>query len=164
MRAKRIDESGFARGVAEREQILAEYSDTQRGAIAYDLVGHHCRKPVLPQRVAHWSAGPTRVMSSLSARPSMVLLHSFPRAKGLNIGDMKPSNIMRTGTLFSISAAIFVALACSKSGTAQEVPDIKVGIVYSFTGTGAPTDKQFDDAIAAWVKQHGDSAGGRKIV
>ncbi|MGA2392328.1 MAG: ABC transporter substrate-binding protein [Candidatus Lustribacter sp.] len=71
---------------------------------------------------------------------------------------------MKTGTLFSICAAIFVALACSKSGTAQEAPTIKVGIVYSFTGTGAPTDKQFDAAVDAWVKQHGDSVAGRKIV
>ena len=87
----------------------------------------------------------------------------FRTAKGLNIRDMKPSSTMKTGTLFSI-CAIFVALACSKSGTAQEAPTIKVGIVYSFTGTGAQTDKQFDAAVDAWVKQHGDSVAGRKIV
>ena len=78
--------------------------------------------------------------------------------------DMKPSNMMKTGMLFSIGAAIFVALACSASSTAQEVPPINVGIVYSFTGTGAPTDMQFNAAVDAWVKQHGDSVGGRKVV
>jgi branched-chain amino acid transport system substrate-binding protein len=60
-------------------------------------------------------------------------------------------------------AALLAALVCGSGGTAQEVAPLKVGLIYSFTGTGAPADQQFDAAVATWVKQHGDSVGGRKI-
>lgn len=71
---------------------------------------------------------------------------------------------MSRRTLPAALAAAFAALICSTSGTAQEAPALKVGIIYSFTGTGAPADKQLDAGIATWVKQHGESSGGRKIV
>src|ERR1019366_474555 len=48
--------------------------------------------------------------------------------------------------------------------TAQEAPTLKVGLIYSFTGTGALADKQFDAGIATWVKQQAENSGGRKIV
>ena len=60
-------------------------------------------------------------------------------------------------------AALLAALIAGASGTAQEAPALKVGLIYSFTGTGAPADQQFDAAVATWVKQHGDHVGGRKI-
>lgn len=71
-----------------------------------------------------------------------------------------PMNKLAT---FALTAA-GVALACSASGAAADQPPLKVGIIYSFTGTGAPEDEQFNAAIDTWVKQHGDSVNGRKIV
>jgi branched-chain amino acid transport system substrate-binding protein len=67
----------------------------------------------------------------------------------------------------ALAAALATLLAAvpfgAGGGDAQEQPPFKVGIIYSFTGTGTPNDKQFDAAVAAWVKQHGESVAGRKI-
>ena len=47
---------------------------------------------------------------------------------------------------------------------AQQGP-VKIGIVFSFSGgDNVEQGKEFDAAIAAYQKQHGDTAGGRKIV
>jgi branched-chain amino acid transport system substrate-binding protein len=65
------------------------------------------------------------------------------------------------------SAAAFLALAAlavTGTASAQQGP-VKIGIVFSFSGgDNVEQGKEFDAAIAAYQKEHGDTAGGRKIV
>jgi branched-chain amino acid transport system substrate-binding protein len=67
--------------------------------------------------------------------------------------------------LQSFLAAVAVAsLATAAPALAQQGP-VKIGIVFSFSGgDNVEQGKEFDAAIAAYQKEHGDSAGGRKIV
>ena len=60
-------------------------------------------------------------------------------------------------------AATTVPLAAARRVSAQTQP-LKIGIVTSYSGgDNVALGKQFDAAIATWMKQHGDTAGGRKI-
>ena len=45
---------------------------------------------------------------------------------------------MKARTGLAALAAFLIALVYSTRGTAQEAPTLKVGIISSFTGTGAP--------------------------
>ena len=40
---------------------------------------------------------------------------------------------------------------------------IRIGIVYSFSGAGGVAGKEFDDTVAVFQKQHGDTIDGRKV-
>ena len=67
---------------------------------------------------------------------------------------------------FRGSLALFALASLATAGTAfaQQGP-LKIGIVFSFSGgDNVEQGKEFDAAIAAYQKEHGDSAGGRKIV
>jgi len=56
------------------------------------------------------------------------------------------------------------SLITAPIANAQQGP-VKIGIVFSFSGgDNVEQGKEFDAAIAAYQKEHGDSAGGRKIV
>ncbi len=44
-----------------------------------------------------------------------------------------------------------------------DLPPVKVGFIFSFSGFSAPTGKLVLAAIAAYQRQHGDSVAGRKI-
>ena len=64
---------------------------------------------------------------------------------------------------FFIAAATAASLLIAGPAFAQQGP-IKIGVVFSFSGgDNVEQGKEFDAAIAAYQKEHGDSAGGRKI-
>jgi branched-chain amino acid transport system substrate-binding protein len=71
-----------------------------------------------------------------------------------------------TGRIFRALLALLAIGSAVTAGTAiaQQGP-VKIGIVFSFSGgDNVEQGKEFDAAIAAYQKEHGDSAGGRKIV
>jgi len=71
--------------------------------------------------------------------------------------------MMKRRTVILGSAATIGALAGPRRAGAQAAP-LKIGIVTSYSGgDNVALGKQFDAAVATWIKQHGDSAGGRKI-
>jgi len=64
----------------------------------------------------------------------------------------------------SLALLTLASLATAGPAFAQPGP-VKIGIVFSFSGgDNVEQGKEFDAAIAAYQKEHGDSAGGRKIV
>jgi len=68
--------------------------------------------------------------------------------------------------ILRVSLALLALGSILGTGTAfaQQGP-VKIGIVFSFSGgDNVEQGKEFDAAIAAYQKEHGDSAGGRKIV
>ena len=64
--------------------------------------------------------------------------------------------------------ASFIVLALALGlpiATLAQQPPLKVGIVFSFSGgDNVEQGKEFDAAVAAYVKEHGDTVAGRKIV
>ena len=52
----------------------------------------------------------------------------------------------------------------ASAATSADQPPFKVGIVFSYTGSAGDAPTLIDAGMAAFVKEHGDSAGGRKIV
>jgi branched-chain amino acid transport system substrate-binding protein len=63
-----------------------------------------------------------------------------------------------------ILAALALAALTTGTASAQQGP-VKIGIVFSFSGgDNVEQGKEFDAAVAAYQKEHGDTAGGRKIV
>lgn len=62
-----------------------------------------------------------------------------------------------------LAAVALASVAATGTASAQQGP-IKIGIVFTFSGgDDVEQGKEFDAAIAAFQKEHGDSAGGRKI-
>jgi branched-chain amino acid transport system substrate-binding protein len=64
-------------------------------------------------------------------------------------------------------AALILALSLVASGAgagAADEPPVKVGIIFSYTGATASAGRTFDAAVNLWMKQHGDTVAGRKIV
>jgi branched-chain amino acid transport system substrate-binding protein len=63
-----------------------------------------------------------------------------------------------------LAAACTVALSATLAGPHASAEDtIKIGVIAAFTGQFADTAKQMDDGIRLYVKEHGDTVGGRKI-
>ncbi len=60
-------------------------------------------------------------------------------------------------------AAAFAALTAG-SGARADLPPLKIGIVYSYSGGGATLGKTLDGALDAWTALHGDTVAGRKVV
>jgi branched-chain amino acid transport system substrate-binding protein len=56
-------------------------------------------------------------------------------------------------------AALFVA-----SSVRADLPPLKIGIVYSYSGGGATLGKTLDGALDTWIALHGDTVAGRKVV
>jgi branched-chain amino acid transport system substrate-binding protein len=57
------------------------------------------------------------------------------------------------------------ALLGAGTALAQQLPPIKIGVVFSFSGgDNVELGKEFNAAIAAYQKQHGDTIAGRKVV
>jgi branched-chain amino acid transport system substrate-binding protein len=73
--------------------------------------------------------------------------------------EPREARMKRTHFLLAVAAAT-VAPA---GGRAADPPVVKVGVIYSYSGSTASAGKTFDAAIATWVKLHGDIAGGHKI-
>src|SRR4051812_18471751 len=66
--------------------------------------------------------------------------------------------------LTRLAALAAVAGLASLAGTTALAADpIKIGFVSSFTGDSAAQGRVIDATIAAFLKVHGDTAGGRKI-
>ena len=67
---------------------------------------------------------------------------------------------MRRLTAFAAAfATLFVA-----SSVRADLPPLKIGIVYSYSGGGATLGKTLDGAIDTWIALHGDTVAGRKVV
>src|ERR1700744_3768169 len=69
------------------------------------------------------------------------------------------------GRIFRAFLALvtLASLAAAGTASAQQGP-VKIGIVFSFSGgDNVEQGKEFNAAIAAYQKQHGDTAGGRKV-
>jgi branched-chain amino acid transport system substrate-binding protein len=64
-------------------------------------------------------------------------------------------------TLIVLAGIMTLALP---SGASDPLPPLKVGVIFSYSGSTATTGRTLDAAIAAWVKLHGDTVAGRKIV
>jgi branched-chain amino acid transport system substrate-binding protein len=64
----------------------------------------------------------------------------------------------------TITALALIAAFASTAAAPADQPPYKVGIVYSFTGNGGNAETLFDTAVATYVKEHGDTVNGRKIV
>lgn len=62
-----------------------------------------------------------------------------------------------------IAALIAVVVATVTTSSAADAPPVKVGIVYSFSGAGGASQREFDGAVAVWRKHGGDVVNGRKI-
>src|SRR5690242_3763706 len=61
-------------------------------------------------------------------------------------------------TLFLLAAAILAA----SSANAQQT--VKVGLIMAYSGQFADTATQMDNGIKLYIKQHGDTVAGKKIV
>src|SRR3972149_4406351 len=59
--------------------------------------------------------------------------------------------------LGSLAAALLAASPVYEQGA------IKIGLIMPYSGQFADTATQMDNAIKLYVKQHGDTVGGRKI-
>ncbi len=56
-----------------------------------------------------------------------------------------------------------MALALLGAGAANAQDSVKVGIINEYSGQFADTGSQIDHGITLYMKQHGETAGGRKI-
>ena len=63
--------------------------------------------------------------------------------------------LVATASIFSVAGA---------ATTYADQAPVKVGIVFSYTGGSGEGPTLIDTGIATYIKQHGDTAGGRKIV
>jgi branched-chain amino acid transport system substrate-binding protein len=61
-----------------------------------------------------------------------------------------------------IVAAFAVTFGLAAAGAA-DLPPIKIGIVYSYTGSSADAGPVLDAAVAAWLAQHHGMMSGRKV-
>jgi branched-chain amino acid transport system substrate-binding protein len=64
---------------------------------------------------------------------------------------------------FVAFAAVFAA-SITASSVRADLPPLKIGIVYSYSGGGATVGKSLDGALDAWIALHGDTVAGRKVV
>src|SRR6266436_4712041 len=54
-----------------------------------------------------------------------------------------------------------VGVAAGATARAQET--IKIGLMLTYSGPFADNARQIDNGVQLYIKQHGDSVGGRKI-
>jgi branched-chain amino acid transport system substrate-binding protein len=64
--------------------------------------------------------------------------------------------------LFAALSAAAILMLGGVSAIGQQTP-VRIGIVYSFSGAGGTAGKDFNDTLAVFQKQHGDTINGRKI-
>jgi branched-chain amino acid transport system substrate-binding protein len=62
-----------------------------------------------------------------------------------------------------ISGFAGLALAILGAGAASAQDTVKVGLIMPYSGQFADTAAQMDNAIKLYVKQHGDTVGGKKL-
>ena len=63
----------------------------------------------------------------------------------------------------SLAFAGFAACVTASTTFADQAP-LKVGVVFSFTGNGGNATTLLNGGMDAYIKEHGDSVAGRKIV
>jgi branched-chain amino acid transport system substrate-binding protein len=63
---------------------------------------------------------------------------------------------------FAIVLAFALALLGGGAVLGQQ-PPIRIGVIYSFSGAGGTAGKEFNDVLALFQKQHGDTINGRKV-
>jgi branched-chain amino acid transport system substrate-binding protein len=68
---------------------------------------------------------------------------------------------MKIGTLLRAAAIVGVYSVVIQGAQAQET--IKIGVIAAFSGPFADYGKQMEGGMKAYMKQHGDTAGGKKI-
>ena len=61
------------------------------------------------------------------------------------------------------AAAVLLALASGPAADAQSQPPLKIGLVMAFTGLSAVLGQEVNDAVDAFVREHGDTVAGRKV-
>ena len=57
----------------------------------------------------------------------------------------------------------FALLLLGGGAVLGQQPPIRIGVVYSFSGAGGTAGKEFNDVLALFQKQHGDTINGRKV-
>ncbi len=65
---------------------------------------------------------------------------------------------------FAVCCSLCIALAPPPMSAQTGQPPLKIGLIMSFTGGTTWAPKQSAASIGAWMKLHGDTAGGRKVV
>jgi branched-chain amino acid transport system substrate-binding protein len=65
--------------------------------------------------------------------------------------------------LRKIFVAAFVGLFALAAAGAADLPPLKIGIVYSYTGGDPSAGPVLDAALAAWLAQHNGMMSGRKV-
>jgi branched-chain amino acid transport system substrate-binding protein len=71
-------------------------------------------------------------------------------------------NTMRCFLARSAAALAIIVLALAGSARAEET--IKVGLILEYSGPFADNARQIDNGVQLYVKQHGDTVAGKKIV
>jgi branched-chain amino acid transport system substrate-binding protein len=63
---------------------------------------------------------------------------------------------------FAAAAALVLAPAFARRASADD-PPVKIGVVYSYTGSSPAAGQALDASIAAWLALHNNLVGGRKV-
>jgi branched-chain amino acid transport system substrate-binding protein len=63
---------------------------------------------------------------------------------------------------FAVGSTLSMLVLGSGVALGQSTP-IKIGIIYAFSAAGGAAGKEFDDVVAVFQKQHGDTIAGRKV-
>ncbi len=67
--------------------------------------------------------------------------------------------------LFALALSAMLTVVLAAAAFAEQPAPLKVGIVFSFSGgDNVELGKEFDAAVAAYQKEHGDVVAGRRIV
>jgi branched-chain amino acid transport system substrate-binding protein len=64
----------------------------------------------------------------------------------------------------SIASLLMILAAMPNAARADEQPPVRIGIVYSYTGSSPTAGPALDASIAAWLALHKQLVGGRKVV
>ena len=84
-----------------------------------------------------------------------------PRPRRSSAGTNTAAGMKRS--LNAVAAACVAALLASSTAGADQ-PPLRIGFVATFSGGFTQAGKNSDAAIAAFMKEHGDSVAGRKVV
>src|ERR1700678_2397738 len=112
-------------------------------------------------------------MAARSCSSSSSCARKFPsdatRSAGTrSTNEHEQAQIARTGSsrmkhLRKIIVAAFAVTFGLAAAGAADLPPIKIGIVYSYTGSSADAGPVLDAAVAAWLAQHHGMMSGRKV-
>ena len=67
------------------------------------------------------------------------------------------------GRIAGVAAAVLLIAAGVGRPAAADDPPVKIGIVYSYTGSSPAAGQALDASIAAWLALHNNLVGGRKV-